>query len=98
MNELPCFNMIVYQFLLLSFFKAGLLVLAVENSDINTEDFLFASATISAQLAVATEPEELSHLPADLNATNSVLSEIIGVLESSLEDNTTNTTADQVRV
>lgn len=48
-------------------------------------ELLALTASVTEQLMEATESETISLLPVDLNVTNSVMSGLIYVLESSLE-------------
>lgn len=48
-------------------------------------ELLALTASVTEQLMEATESETISLLPVDLNVTNSVMSGLIFVLESSLE-------------
>ena len=57
-----------------------------ENSTI--EQLLSDSTALTGQLAVATDTDGISLLPTELNATNSILSSVIAVLEDSLSNTT----------
>ena len=48
-------------------------------------ELLALTASVTEQLMEATESETISLLPVDLNVTNNVMSGLIYVLESSLE-------------
>lgn len=53
-----------------------------------TEQILSDSATLTGQLAAATDTDGVSLLPTELNVTNNILSSVIAVLENSLSNTT----------
>ena len=53
---------------------------------IDSEQLATATAAITLDLTIATETENISLLPRDLNSTNNVLSGLLSVLEAGLND------------
>ena len=61
-------------------------LLSIVNDDtVDMAVVVALATTVTNQLMEATESESISILPVDLNVTNNVMSELIFVLESSLE-------------
>jgi len=71
--------------LLIQFFVQAEEIFSVNRTNVQ---ILQQSAALTARLTVATETSSISLLPAELNTTNMVLSNLIAALESSLSNGT----------